>query len=118
MNSIFISFLRENNIQYYCEKNSVFFPCFQCYQLISVYNSNDNWYCENCHISGNIFTLIELIENMDHNKLKNIRLYNPRKERKLIKASFRHLKKKYKDDKQIQTLEDRVNKLMDVIIEQ
>ncbi|MEK8130267.1 hypothetical protein WMW72_20375 [Paenibacillus filicis] len=114
MNSIAISFLKSKKADYYVENHSaVIFCCFKCSNQIKM-TFDGNWECETCSESGNVIALNEMFE--DQSTIRSKELFNPRKERKLIRDAFDKLIAKYPDDRQLKNLKARTNHLVQFLV--
>jgi ribosomal protein L37AE/L43A len=83
-----LSFFKDNNIDYFIEEDNLVFRCFHCDGHRVMELKKTRWCCKNCSTSG---TLKALIEEVKASKVNREQIYNPKKERVLIRRRFRHL---------------------------
>jgi len=113
--SVLISFFKENKVDYYLEKEKIYFPCPFCHKTIDINMVKTDWECDNCQLDGNLKTLMDIVK--EEGKMGNIKIFHPRREKDEINSMFKRLiNKENAKKKDLEVLSDKVNELINYFI--
>lgn len=102
---VYLSFFKTNKIDYIYHPNSktIEFPCIHCQHAAKMYTKSSEWFCDQCHQSGNLINLIEFSKLHSFGKL-----FVPKKELKRIIQTLNRLSEKYPEENNLSSLKNRI----------
>lgn len=106
---VYLSFFKTNKIDYIYHQHIkiIEFPCIHCHHSAKMNTISSEWFCNQCHQSGNLINLIEFSRIHSFGKL-----FIPKKELKRIVQTLNRLSKKYPNESSLNSIKNRVINLV------